>query len=110
MMRKISKIDIAKNIASILGSRDVVESLEQLLIKSAKQEVNLDFKNVKFISRSAAYQLLRLKEKLFYKNKIKLRFINLNPNVSQMLKIVAAQLATEEKKVPEVKIKKEKIT
>ncbi|OIP75206.1 MAG: hypothetical protein AUK07_01980 [Parcubacteria group bacterium CG2_30_36_21] len=102
-------IDIAKVIAPILSSRDVIANLEQIIIKAFSEKVDLDFKNVKFISRSAAYELLRLKERVFYKNKKQIRFVNLNQNVSQMLKIVAAQLAVEEKKIPEVKIKEEVI-
>jgi len=102
-------IDIAEVIAPILSSRDVIANLEQIIIEAFQEKVDLDFKNVKFISRSAAYELLKLKEKVFYKNKKQVRFVNLNQNVSQMLKIVAAQLAVEEKKIPEVKIKEEVI-
>lgn len=107
MTKKNRTIDTAKAIAPILSSRDVMANLEQIIIKTSSEKVDLDFKNVKFISRSAAYELLKLKERVFYKNKKQIRFVNLNQNVSQMLKIVAAQLAVEEKKIPEVKIKEE---
>jgi len=109
MVKKEITIEVAKVIAPILSSRDVIETLEQLIIKSQKKRIILDFKNVKFVSRSAAYELLKLKEKVFYKNKKQIRFVNLSPNVSQILKVVAAQLAVEEKKIPTVKIKEEVI-
>ena len=102
-------IDIAKVIAPILSSRDVIATLEQIVVETFQEKVDLDFKDVKFISRSAACELLKLKEKVFYKNKKQVRFVNLNQDVSQILKIVAAQLAVEEKKIPEVKIKEEVI-
>lgn len=102
-------IDIAKVLAPILSSRDAIATLEKIIIETFQEKVDLDFKNVKFISRSATYELLKLKERVFYKNKKQVRFVNLNQNVSQMLKIVAAQLAVEDKKIPEIKIKEEVI-
>ena len=80
-------IDVAKTAAAILGSRDVVKCLEQRMNKATK--IVLDFKNVEFISRSAAHSLLSYKRAHPHK---KICFINMNPSVSRMLEIVEVQL------------------
>ena len=79
-------VDLEKEIAPIIGSRDVLECLEERIKKA--EYIILDFKNVKFISRSAAHKLLN------YKNNHpeKIEFINMNDSVKKMLEIVEAQI------------------
>ena len=59
------------------------------LIKTYKQDnIYINFNDIEFISRSAAHELLKTKEK--YKN---IQFKNLNSEVSGILRIVAANIA-----------------
>jgi len=80
-------IDVAKVVTPILGSRDVVKYLEQKMDRS--ENIILDFRNVEFISRSAAHSLLNYK--MSHPDK-KIDFINMNSSVSRMLEIVESQL------------------
>lgn len=83
------KINIAENFAPILGSRDVVRDLDRVIRKTKKNLVNLDFAKVDFVSRSAAHELVLLKEK--WARRLKgISFINTNRDVANMLRLVAA--------------------
>src|SRR4030042_1050018 len=57
-------INIANLLAPIISSRDIIDILEKSIKKTDSRSVNLDFINVKFISRSAAHALLLMKERL----------------------------------------------
>jgi anti-anti-sigma regulatory factor len=99
-------IDIAKSIASIVSSRDVVYSLRKTINKAHAKTIDLDFSAVEFVSRSAAHELLVLKEKL---NKSLLRkktinFINASDNVSEMFRTVAANRALPKTKPEDIEI------
>lgn len=88
-------IDVSTTLAPIVGSRDIAHSLRSLILKARSKSVDLDFKNVEFLSRSAAHELLTLKDELshsFLRKKI-VNFINTRDNVSKMLKIVASSRA-----------------
>ncbi|MDD5547347.1 MAG: STAS domain-containing protein [Candidatus Pacebacteria bacterium] len=85
-------IKVAKVLAPILGSRDVIDSLKSYILKSNEKMVVLDFKDVQFISRSAAHELLLIKEELSQKNK-ELSFENTNDDIAEMLRVVAANRA-----------------
>lgn len=106
MKAKITILNISKILAPILGSRDIIDDLKQLVIKAPTKRVDLDFQKVQFVSRSAAHELLKLKEELFYRkqNKKEVNFINTNENVAQMLRIVAANRAVPKKEAPKSKI------
>lgn len=110
MTKKSTKINIFQVIAPVLGSREVVSSLKKIIIKTRAKRVDLDFKKVKFVSRSAAHELLKLKEELFYKNKKVIQFVNLNDDIAQMLKIVASSRAVSKKEIPKLKIDTVNIT
>jgi len=105
---KTVKIVIAKKLAPIVGSRDVVYSLKSLIEKIHARVIDLDFQDVEFVSRSAAHELLVLKEKLnkrlFWKKAI--NFINANDNVAGMFRIVAANRAFPKQKEIELDIQK----
>ncbi|OGZ18651.1 MAG: hypothetical protein A2Z68_01175 [Candidatus Nealsonbacteria bacterium RBG_13_38_11] len=81
-------INIANLLAPIISSRDIIDILEKSIKKTDSRSVNLDFINVKFISRSAAHALLLMKERL--QTKKELSFINTNEDITNMLRAVAA--------------------
>jgi len=103
---KTINIDVAKNLAPIVGSRDVVASLKTTIEKAYAKAINLDFSAVEFVSRSAAHELLVLKEKLnksFFKKKA-INFINASDNVTEMFRTVAANRALPKSKIEEAEI------
>ncbi len=85
-------IQIAKVLAPIVGSRDVVDLLRTPALNSSTKLVVLSFQDVEFISRSAAHELLLIKEELRLKNK-ELIFDNTNKDITEMLRVVAANRA-----------------
>lgn len=93
---------IADIIAPIVSSRDIVNKLKNNISKLKAEMVYLDFAKVDFISRSAAHELLSLKEdfrrKLFKKKEVD--FINTNDDVKKMLRVVAMNKAVPEKNKP----------
>lgn len=104
-IKKIHKnLVISDLLASIISSRDIVDILEKIIKKIDNKSVDLDFSNVKFVSRSAAYALLSMKEKLQAKKNI--HFINTNKNVAIMLRTVAANRIIPQKQKPEFSPKK----
>lgn len=103
---KTINIDVAKNLAPIVGSRDVVSSLKTTIEKAYAKAINLDFSAVEFVSRSAAHELLVLKEKFnksFFKKKA-INFINASDNVTEMFRTVAANRALPKLKIEEAEI------
>lgn len=92
-------LSVSNLLAPIVSSRDTVDVLEKNIKKSNLASVDLDFSNVKFISRSAAHALLLLKEKLRAKTDIS--FINTNEDVANMLRAVAANRAVSKTKKPQ---------
>src|SRR3989344_7261551 len=90
----ITTINIATRVAPVLASRDVITALKSEIEKLATQQVQLDFAQVEFVSRSAAHELLRLKESLAAQdNKKTVEFINANDEVANMLRTVASNRA-----------------
>jgi len=91
---KIS-INVAKLLAPIVGSRDLMPILADAVNKTDARSVNLDFSEVEFISRSAAHALLLMKEDLQRKwvNKKYITFANTSENVQEMFRVVAANRA-----------------
>ena len=101
------KLVVSRLLASIISSRDVVDILEKEIKKTNVDSVDLDFSNVKFVSRSAAHALLLMKEKLQPRKNI--FFINTNEDVANMLRIVAANRIVSKKQKPEFNPKKTNI-
>ena len=89
----VYRISIADKVAVIVGSRDIVNSLVDIIKMADSSSVELDFKNVEFLSRSAAHEFLLLKEKFAQQHNIVLSFTNTPDNIAQMLRIVAANRA-----------------
>jgi anti-anti-sigma regulatory factor len=107
-IKKIHKnLIISDLLASIISSRDTIDILEKIIKKVDNKSIDLDFSNVKFVSRSAAYALLSMREKLQVKKDI--YFINTNKNVANMLRVVAANRIVPQKKKPEFNPKKTSI-
>jgi len=97
-------INISREIAPILNSRDVIKDLSRMVKKIRSKKINLDFKDVKFVSRSAAHELLILKEKLSIQKDIK--FVNLNLEVENMIRLVASNRAVSKKEKIDFKVEK----
>lgn len=94
MNSDITTINIATRVAPVLASRDVITALKIELEKLAATQVQLDFTQVEFVSRSAAHELLRLKESLAAQSSKKtVEFINANDEVANMLRTVASNRA-----------------
>lgn len=109
-MTKINTItiNIAKSLAPIISSRDVAASLKKLISKSRSIIVDLDFQDVEFVSRSAAHELLLLKDK-FTKALLRrktVNFINTRDDVANMIRVVAASRAVPKSKKEELHIEK----
>lgn len=85
-------IEVAKFLASNIGSRDIVDVLQDQILNSNSSLVILDFKNVNFVSRSAAHEFLLIQEKLRQEHK-EIIFNNLNNDISEMIRVVAANRA-----------------
>jgi hypothetical protein len=96
-MSKIAKtsIDVAKLVAPIVGSRDVVDLLRAALKKTHAKSVDLDFCDVEFVSRSAAHELLSMKNELARQliAKQDVAFVNMRDEVRDMFRVVAANIA-----------------
>ncbi|MEK7496899.1 MAG: STAS domain-containing protein [Patescibacteria group bacterium] len=82
-------IDVATRVAPILGSRDILEVLKNQIVDSKANAVELDFSIVNFISRSAAHELLKVKDEVEHQNK-QVSFVNTNLEVQNMIRTVAA--------------------
>ncbi|MBU4369632.1 hypothetical protein KKG58_02600 [Patescibacteria group bacterium] len=93
-------INVNKTIAPIISSRDIIGNLGNSVEKKFTNDIALDFNNVQFISRSAAHQLLIVKEKFANRlsKKKTISFINTNDEVAKMLRLVAASRALPQKK------------
>lgn len=104
-------INIAKEVAPIISSRDITDVLEGIILKAKTKLVNLDFSDVEFISRSAAHAMLLMKDNLCRKllNKKEIYFINTNNDTQTMFRAIAANRALPKKK-PDFKPKKISIT
>jgi len=85
-------LDIEKIIAPIVSSRDSINRLEGIIRRMRSNNIELDFSNIDFISRAATHELLLMKERLLYRLFFKkvITFINMNIDVFNMIRIVAA--------------------
>lgn len=81
-------IDVGKEIAPILGSRDVVRGFLKR-IDNITGKIVLDFNNVEFVSRSAAHVLLEYER--CNPDRI-IEFCNMNKSVKKMFDLVKSQL------------------
>lgn len=96
-------IDVADLVASIVSSRDVANQLQEAIDQTDSKSVDLDFAKVDFISRSAAHALQKIKEDLNRRlfNKKDVHFINVNNEVEQMFRTVAATHVLDKQERPQ---------
>lgn len=102
-------INAAKIIAPIIGSRDSIDRLRKAVINAKSKLVDLDFKDVEFISRSAAHELLIMKEDLrrrLLRQKKEVVYTNTNKDVTEMFRIVAANRAVPKTVKPKDKLER----
>lgn len=105
-MNENTTLNIATIIAPILASRDLIVKLKLKIEKLPSRHIQLDFAQVEFISRSAAHELLLLKESLTTQSNTKtIEFISTNDEVTNMLRTVASNRAVPKKTEDETVIK-----
>ncbi len=88
-------IDVEQLLAPIIGSRDIADRLKEAIADARTKAVDLDFQNVEFVSRSAAHEMLLIKEVFNRKaiNKKDVSFVNTNKAVTDMFRVIAANRA-----------------
>lgn len=105
-MSKQYTINMAELVAPIISSRDVISAVREEVERQAQPVVQLDFANVQFISRSAAHELLQMKEQLANKEpKVQVEFQNTNEEVAKMLRVVASNRAVPKEPTEPAEIK-----
>lgn len=106
-MDKTYVINIAEVIAPIVASRDAVTTLRDKINQAQEAVIQLDMRQIQFISRAAAHEFLVMKEALAYQEPKKIvEFINPNQSVATMLRTVAANRAVPKKRAALPAIKK----
>lgn len=95
-------LNMAELVAPILSSRDVMSAVKKKVERQSQPIVRLDFSDVRFISRSAAHELLHMKEQLAHKEpKIQVELQNTSGDVANMLRVVASSNRAVPKEVGE---------
>ncbi|MCK9577964.1 hypothetical protein M0R01_00530 [bacterium] len=97
---------------SIISSRDIARLITEEVSLKKESVIDLDFSNIKLVSRSAAHELMLLKNNLEKKflGKKKLSFVNINPDIAEMFNIVSVSLKTSKEAVVLKKNKVKKLT
>lgn len=95
-------INLARSIAPIISSRDVIAKLSKRLSSIEAHNVRLSFADVEFLSRSAAHELLILQGSLREKKTVE--FIDLNADVLRMLEVVKKTSARKERPLPKLRV------
>jgi len=94
MDKQKTTINIAQITAPMLSSRDIVDVIRKAVNKADAESVELDFTDIEFISRSAAHELLVMKEDFLREHfKKEISFENTNESITEMLRVVAANRA-----------------
>ena len=85
----MSKIDITEILGSTLQSRVRVYDLEQYIINSQVEEVELDFNNVKFATRSFMDEFYRVFLSNARNNSFQIHLVNMPSDINSMLESVS---------------------
>ena len=87
---KIMRIQLINifSVTTISFRESIKEIAKKFKNLKKSEEIILDFSKIEFISRSAAHELLKLKEK--YSN---MQFSNMAEEVAKMVRLVAANIA-----------------
>jgi len=98
--QKVIKIDLASLIAKNIATRQSAELIRSEIFRIAplKENIEIDFSNVDFISRSFADEILHLKDEV-KKRDIAIQFSNTNNEVENMLKIVTSQVSKKQRSI-----------
>lgn len=98
--QKIIRIDLGNLIAKNIASRQSAELIRPEIFRIAprKENIEIDFSNVDFISRSFADEILHLKDEM-KKRDIIIQFSNTNNEVENMLKIVTSQVPKKQRSI-----------
>ena len=110
MNQKIIRIKLRRLISDKLITRKAVQlinlKISQLYNSQKKNDliVELDFMDIRFISRSFTDELYNLEKKLL-KIKAKLVFINTEKEINDMFKIVGEHRSSPEIEKPRLKVK-----
>jgi len=94
-MEKIVKFSFAHSATSQISSREAVRVFFSFIPKESN--LSIDFRNVEFISRAAAHELLLQCESL-QKKGVFISFRNLNDSLNKMIDIVSSSRKKGEKK------------
>lgn len=96
----MSKIELKSAIAPTLSSRDIVDVVEKLVDQNDQRRVVIDFSGVTFVSRSAADELLKLRDRYTrFLSRKKLAFENVPADVAQILTLVKKQQSSTKRPV-----------
>ena len=90
----------------IIFSRDFVKQILEVNIrKMPGKTIELDFGGIELISRSAAHELIKMKERFEYdcSGSKRVNFRNVSENVAKMIRVVAANNACSSEKKEEFK-------
>ncbi len=105
-MSKAHTINMATLVAPIISSRDVFLAVREEIERQSQPVVQLDFADVQFISRSAAHELLQMKEQLANKEpKVQVEFQDTSGDVAKMLRVVASNRAVPKEPTEPTEIK-----
>lgn len=97
-MKAIAYFNVAKHIGNLLNTREAADSFMDFIAKSSTSEiVELDFKDVEFMSRSFADQFHKLKIALLNQKTFSvIDVVNASPVVIEMLQaVIKTQSKTE---------------
>lgn len=87
-MNLINRITVSEKDKNFLISREAVDLLFSEL-KYSNTELELDFSNVEFMSRSYADQFHKTKQEYEKNNNVRIHIINANEEMINMLQVVA---------------------
>ena len=93
---KKNTIKLGELMPRIIFSRDFVKQILEVEIgKMPEKTIDIDFSGIELVSRSAAHELLKMKERFEYDcaDSKRINFVGLGENVAKMIRVVAANIA-----------------
>lgn len=104
----VKTINLIEYLPSSISSREIVKDfLEKMIKKINNETIYLNFSKIEFISRSAAHELLKMKERIENNDETpkEVIFTEMDENVASMIRVVAANKAYNPAEKPEFKPK-----
>lgn len=102
-MNSVQKIVVSENAKNFLISREAAVSIFSN-INGNQNNIEFDFENVEFMSRSYADQFYKLKTNFEQNQNARIQIVNANEEVINMLQIVAQTQNLTERKFEQVPI------